>query len=89
MKRFSPPAGPYVVTGMLRAAAVGQSEQCDSLDWLIATVIAMACAVRWNCWHNECESARKTAILLQRAISLLDEGNLTLSKLTEKSRDFL
>jgi hypothetical protein len=52
---------------MLRAAAaaaVGQCKQYDSLDWLIATLIMMVCAVRWNCWRNECENARKTAILL-------------------------
>ena len=64
MKRFWPPTGPDTVTRMLRAAAVGQSKRCDSLDWLIATVIMMACAVRWNRWHDECESAGKIAILL-------------------------
>jgi hypothetical protein len=49
---------------MLRAAVVGQSKQCDSLDWLIATLIMLACAVRWNCWQGECESTREIAILL-------------------------
>jgi len=64
MKGFSPPTGPDTVTDMLHAAAVGQSKRWDSLDWLIATLIMMACAVRWNCWYNECEIARKIAILL-------------------------
>lgn len=63
MKVFSPPTGPYVVIGMLRAAAVGQCRQSDSLDWLIAILIMMVRAVRWNWWH-ECESARKIAVLL-------------------------
>lgn len=64
MKRFWPPTEPHVAIGMLRAAAVGQSKQCGSSDWPIAALITMVCAVRWNCWHKECESTRKIAILL-------------------------